>query len=47
MAEKILHLKDSDFDPANPNYEYRGVGNPATPVDENKIAREKVQAENK
>ncbi len=39
-----IDLKDADFDPANPIYKYRGVGNPA---EDNKIAREKVQAEKK
>ena len=40
-------LTDNDYSPANPNYKFRGVGNPANPVDEKEIARNKEAAEKK
>ena len=40
-----VELTDNDFNPANPNYKFRGVGNPAAPVDEKEIARKREAAE--
>lgn len=42
-----IELTDSDFNPANPNYKFRGVGNPENPVDEKEIARNRPGAEKK
>jgi len=38
-------LNDSDFEPSNPNYKFRGVGSPSAPVDEKEIARKREAAE--
>jgi hypothetical protein len=40
-------LTDQDFNPANPNYRFRGVGNPNAQVDEKEIARKREAAEKK
>ncbi len=40
-------LTDADFQPGNPNYRFRGVGNPAAKVDEKEVARKKEEAERK
>ncbi|MGI8978545.1 MAG: DUF1571 domain-containing protein [Pirellulaceae bacterium] len=42
-----IGLTDHDFDPANPNYKYRGVGNPASQVDEKEVARKRAEAQKK
>ena len=38
-------LTNNDFDPANPIYKFRGVGNPAEKVDEKEIAKKRADAE--
>jgi hypothetical protein len=38
-------MTDVDFDPANPSYKYRGVGNPAVPLDPKEVARLREAAE--
>lgn len=45
--ELNVGLNDSDFDPANPNYKYRGVGSPAVQVNEDEVARNKEAEERK
>lgn len=40
-----VELTDNDFHPGNPNYKFRGVGNPNAPVDEKEIARKREAAE--
>ena len=45
--ELNVGLTDLDFDPANPNYKFRGVGSPAAKVDEKEIARKRAEEESK
>ena len=40
-------LTEADFEPANPNYKFRGVGSPAVKVDEKEIARKREEEESK
>jgi len=40
-------LTDADFNPANPIYKFRGVGSPATKVDEGEVARQREEAKKK
>jgi Protein of unknown function (DUF1571) len=42
-----VSLTDNDFNPANPNYKFRGVGNPANQVDEKEVARKRAEADKK
>ncbi|MCE9527740.1 MAG: DUF1571 domain-containing protein [Planctomycetales bacterium] len=45
--ELNVGLTDSDFEPSNPSYKFRGVGNPAIPVDEQAAARTRDAEEKK
>lgn len=45
--ELNVGLNDLDFDPANPNYKFRGVGSPAVQVNEEEVARNKEAEERK
>lgn len=38
-------LTDADFEPGNPNYRFRGVGNPAAKVNEAELAKKRAEAE--
>jgi hypothetical protein len=42
-----IGLTDADFEPANPNYRFRGVGNPNAKVNEAEIAKKRDEAANK
>jgi hypothetical protein len=45
--ELNVGLTDNDFEPSNPSYKFRGVGNPAIPVDEQAAARTRDAEEKK